>query len=65
MNCSRGLHYEKFDVDTVVGMVSTICTKANADMEEFSCEEAIECLLAIYKVNTFQIIEYVTEVILI
>ncbi|ELQ40978.1 interferon-induced GTP-binding protein Mx2 [Pyricularia oryzae Y34] len=49
MNCSRGLHYEKFDVATVVGMVSTICTKANADMEDFSCEEAIECLLAIYK----------------
>ncbi|KAI7914003.1 interferon-induced GTP-binding protein Mx2 [Pyricularia oryzae] len=51
MNCSRGLHYEKFDVATVVGMVSTICTKANADMEDFSCEEAIECLLAIYKVQ--------------
>ncbi|TLD14937.1 hypothetical protein PspLS_10900 [Pyricularia sp. CBS 133598] len=65
MNCSRGLHYDRFDVDIVAGLVFTICTKANADMEEFSCEEAIECLLAIYKVNTFHVIENVTEVILI
>ncbi|TLD09633.1 hypothetical protein PspLS_11704 [Pyricularia sp. CBS 133598] len=65
MNCSRGLHYDRFDVDIVAGLVSTICTKANADVEKFSCEEAIECLLAIYKVNTFHVIENVTEVILI
>lgn len=65
INCSRGLYYNKFDLDTVAGMVSTICTKTNADMEKFSCKKAIKCLLAIYKVNTFHIIENVTKFILI
>lgn len=46
-------------------MVSTICTKTNTDMEKFSCEKAIKCLLAIYKINTLHIIENVTKIILI
>lgn len=63
MNCSRGAHYDKFDLELVLGTLSKATSEANIDMEKVSCEEALDCLRAIYKVfvpnitipkNTFQ-----------
>ncbi|KAK7990397.1 hypothetical protein PG990_014677 [Apiospora arundinis] len=48
MNCSRGIHYEKFEpaVELSKSNETTI-----VDMYKFSGEEALDCLRAIYKVQ--------------
>ncbi|KAF5493180.1 Interferon-induced GTP-binding protein Mx1 [Colletotrichum fructicola] len=54
MNCSRGLHYDKFDPEIELSKVISACVKSNAttvDMDKFSGEEALDCLRAIYKVQ--------------
>lgn len=50
MNCSRGAHYDKFDLELVIGTLSKATSESSVDMEKFSCEEALDCLHAIYKV---------------
>lgn len=50
MNCSRGAHYDKFDLELVIGTLSKATRESSVDMEKFSCEEALDCLHAIYKV---------------
>ncbi|KAK8038421.1 hypothetical protein PG994_015188 [Apiospora phragmitis] len=55
MNCSRGLHNEKFEPGLELSKVISACMKSNAtttvDMDKFSGEEALDCLRAIYKVQ--------------
>ncbi|KAJ0306107.1 hypothetical protein Brms1b_010558 [Colletotrichum noveboracense] len=51
---SRGLHYDKFDLEIELSKVISACVKSNAttvDMNKFSGEEALDCLRAIYKVQ--------------
>ncbi|TLD04441.1 uncharacterized protein PgNI_12185 [Pyricularia grisea] len=50
INCSRGAHYDKFDLELIIGTLSKATREFNVDMEKFSCEEALDCLHAIYKV---------------
>ncbi|KAG8159838.1 hypothetical protein KVR01_010475 [Diaporthe batatas] len=52
--CSLGNHYYQHQIDPTGGVsraVSKWTDEASADMEEFSCEEALDCLKAIYKVQ--------------
>ncbi|KAK6856221.1 hypothetical protein PG995_008372 [Apiospora arundinis] len=54
MNCSRGLHYEKYEPEVDFNKVISAYTKTSTttvDMEKFSGEEALDCLQAIYKVQ--------------
>ncbi|KAI0024064.1 interferon-induced GTP-binding protein Mx [Xylariomycetidae sp. FL0641] len=63
--CRLGGHYEQYDVKAVADRVVAACTsKSPPDMETCSCEEILDCLLAIYKVQqkTFQA-NVVTQVI--
>lgn len=51
--CNLGTHYHKPDADTKEELeraVSKWKDSVTADMEEFSCEESLDCLEAIYKV---------------
>lgn len=51
-NCSVGSHYPKVDVSKELQkIIGDWANAANPDMEAFSCEEALDCLLAIYKVE--------------
>lgn len=53
--CSMGGHYHKPDTDTKEELERAISKwkdSVTADMEEFSCEESLDCLEAIYKVFT-------------
>lgn len=51
-NCSVGLHYPKVDVNKELDkIIRHWADDVTPDMEKFSCEEALDCLLAIYKVN--------------
>ncbi|KAK8038410.1 hypothetical protein PG994_015177, partial [Apiospora phragmitis] len=74
MNCSRGLHYEKFEPGLELSKVISACMKSNVtttvDMDKFSGEEALDYLRAIYyKVQykifianvTTQVIEWLSE----
>lgn len=47
--CSRGDHYWK--PVTVDAVIDAMHLKTTQDMERFSCEEALDCLLSIYKVR--------------
>lgn len=50
--CSLGDHYPKVNVDSEIQkIVRSWADNATPDMEDFSCEEALDCLLAIYKVR--------------
>lgn len=55
MNCSRGLHYEKYSPEVDIDKIISACVKSNAattmDMDRFSGEEALDCMQAIYKVQ--------------
>ncbi|TLD03281.1 uncharacterized protein PgNI_12235 [Pyricularia grisea] len=61
MNCSRGSHYDKFDLELVVGTLSKTTSESSVDMEKVSCEEALECLRAIYKVQLKVFVANVTN----
>ncbi|TLS20459.1 uncharacterized protein PpBr36_11348 [Pyricularia pennisetigena] len=61
MNCSRGSHYDKFDLELVVGTLSKATSESSVDMEKVSCEEALECLRAIYKVQLKVFVANVTN----
>lgn len=53
--CNMGTHYHKPDTDTKEELERAISKwkdSVSADMEEFSCEESLDCLEAIYKVST-------------
>lgn len=53
--CSLGTHHHKPDTDTKEDLERAISKwkdSVTADMEEFSCEESLDCLEAIYKVST-------------
>ncbi|KAI1357413.1 interferon-induced GTP-binding protein Mx [Xylaria arbuscula] len=59
--CSLGRHYEPYDVDRVFEKVVTACgQRTTEDMDDFSCEEALECLLSIYKVQEKTFVANVT-----
>ncbi|KAL8387043.1 hypothetical protein RB595_010199 [Gaeumannomyces hyphopodioides] len=63
--CSAGDHYPRIEIgQEVEGIVSRWGTAATPNMEEFSCNEALDCLLAIYKTQqkTF-IANVVTQVV--
>ena len=50
--CNSGEHHNtSIDVDKVI---DTYSNKTNPDMEVISCQEALDCLFAIYKVNHHQ-----------
>lgn len=50
--CSLGQHYSKpITKWALEGAISKWKNAITADMEEFSCEESLDCLEAIYKVN--------------
>lgn len=52
--CSLGNHYYHSQTDTkgeLGRVISQWSDAVSADMEDFSCEEALDCLKAIYKVN--------------
>lgn len=54
IKCNRGDHYNHADVkDTLESAVSRWGASVSADMEEFSCEESLDCLDAIYKVTSY------------
>ncbi|CAJ2509310.1 Uu.00g143360.m01.CDS01 [Anthostomella pinea] len=61
--CSRGEHFSRYDVE-VDRIVSACSQSTMPDMEDLSCEEALDCLLSIYKVQqkTF-VANVVTQVI--
>ncbi|KAI6347931.1 hypothetical protein MCOR25_010870 [Pyricularia grisea] len=61
MNCSRGAHYDKFDLELVIGTLSKATSESSVDMEKFSCEEALDCLHAIYKVQLKVFVANVTN----
>lgn len=50
-NNSREPYFDDRAHDLVKRSVSSWAQSATADMEEFSCEEALDSLLAIYKVR--------------
>lgn len=50
--CNLGSHYYHNDTKVELGRVISKWSDAvSADMEDFSCEEALDCLKAIYKVT--------------
>lgn len=52
--CNLGTHYHKPDTDAKEDLERAISKwkdSVTADMEEFSCEESLDCLEAIYKVS--------------
>lgn len=52
--CNLGTHYHKPDADIKEELERAISNwkdGVTADMEEFSCEESLDCLEAIYKVS--------------
>lgn len=50
--CSIGQHYTKPNIhNELSGALRRWEQDITVDMEEFSCEEALDCLLAIYKVR--------------
>ncbi|KAF6793434.1 dynamin family protein [Colletotrichum sojae] len=53
MNCSRGLHYEKYSPEVDIDKIISACVKSNAattiDMDRFSGEEALDC--EVFRVN--------------
>ncbi|KAI0010110.1 interferon-induced GTP-binding protein Mx [Xylariaceae sp. FL0662B] len=59
--CSRGDHYSRADMDASIDKIVAACNLTTTpDMETFSCEEALDCLLAIYKVQQKTFIANVT-----
>lgn len=53
-NCSMGTHYnapQTHTKDELERVVSRWGDSVSADMEEFSCEESLDCLESIYKVG--------------
>jgi hypothetical protein len=51
-HCSAGNHYAKVDMhQELERIVKEWGSSVTADMEEFSCQEALDCLLAIYKAS--------------
>lgn len=61
--CNLGDHYHKPDTDTKEELERAISKwkdSVTADMEEFSCEESLDCLDAIYKVINSQAISKLT-----
>ncbi|KAI0199197.1 interferon-induced GTP-binding protein Mx [Astrocystis sublimbata] len=53
--------YQRYDVENALEKVVSACSqKITADMEEFSCEEALDCLLSIYKVQEKTFVANVT-----
>ncbi|KAI7779831.1 hypothetical protein LA080_000329 [Diaporthe eres] len=53
-NCSKGTHYNAPQIDTKDELERTISRwgdSVSADMEEISCEESLDCLESIYKVQ--------------
>lgn len=52
-SCSAGNHYPWIDVNLEVNkIVRNWAEEVTPNMEDFSCEEALDCLLAIYKVRS-------------
>lgn len=52
--CSQGDHYPRIDITKeLASAVHLWADTATTDMELFGCEEALDCMLAIYKVSTF------------
>ncbi len=50
--CSEGAHHPRVDIkDKLARAVRHWADTATSDMETYSCEEALDCLLAIYKVG--------------
>lgn len=53
--CSQGDNYPWIDISKeLASAVHLWADTATTDMELFGCEEALECMLAIYKVSTFK-----------
>jgi GTPase SAR1 family protein len=53
--CQHNAQRMDIDLDKVVAAYST---RSEADMEKFSCEEALDCLFAIYKVGDLLYLQY-------
>ncbi|TRX91608.1 hypothetical protein FHL15_007390 [Xylaria flabelliformis] len=59
--CSIGNHYPPYDVGKALEHVVSACSqRTTADMDDFSCEEALDCLLSIYKVQEKTFVANVT-----
>ncbi|KAI8953562.1 interferon-induced GTP-binding protein Mx [Xylaria longipes] len=59
--CSVGIHYPPYDVGNALEKVVSACgQRTTADMDDFSCEEALDCLLSIYKVQEKTFVANVT-----
>ncbi|KAI1742968.1 interferon-induced GTP-binding protein Mx [Xylaria scruposa] len=61
LRCNHGQHYSSYDVGKVIEQVVSACgQKTTADMDDFSCKEALDCLLSIYKVQEKTFVANVT-----
>ncbi|KAI0118153.1 interferon-induced GTP-binding protein Mx [Nemania sp. FL0031] len=50
--CNMGFHYARYDVANAFDkVVSALSQRTTADMDDFSCEEALDRLVSIYKVQ--------------
>ncbi|KAI1124878.1 interferon-induced GTP-binding protein Mx [Nemania abortiva] len=59
--CSIGTHYPPYDVRNALEKVVSACgQRTTTDMDDFSCEEALDCLSSIYKVQEKTFVANVT-----
>ena len=59
--CSRGQHYEKFNQHIPIEKIVSACLSKGintVDMNNFSTEEIVDCLMAIYKVRDVTLVRF-------